>query len=234
MSKENSYFKFFSFGLDDFATKSLIRIRTQAVDFFLEHASPNSADTLLDIGVSDEDHPSSNLLEKRYKHVNQITGLSCYDFSELESVYPGFTFVKGDARNLPFENNSFDFAYSHAVIEHLGDSQKQLKFIGELNRVTRKGLFFTTPNRMHPLEFHTGLPFVHYLPEKVHWKIYTLLGKSFYGDIDKLNLLKVKEIKSLVKKALGAEAEFTVRNLYWMGFPAIILVYVKKPLNTEH
>ncbi len=231
MSKENSYFKFFSFGLDDFATRSLIRIRTEAVDFFLENSVPEATDEILDVGVSEEDHPSSNLLEKSYGHVNRITGLSCYDFSGLESVYPGLTFIKGDARNLPFDDSSFDFAYSHAVIEHLGGSQKQLKFIEELCRVTRKGLFFTTPNRMHPLEFHTGLPFIHYLPKKLHWKIYTLLGKSFYGDINKLNLLRVKEIKHLVRQAVGEKAEITVKNLYWMGFPAIIMVYVKKLLS---
>ncbi len=228
MSKENSYFKFFSFGLDGFATRSLLRIRTAAVDFFLRNSMPEAEDRILDVGVSDEDHPASNLLEKRYKYTNRITGLSCYDFSELEKIYPGFSFVEGDARNLPFEDRSFDFAYSHAVIEHLGNADKQSTFIKELNRVVRKGFFFTTPNRLHPLEFHTGLPLVHFLPKNIHWKIYTMLGKSFYGDINKLNLLTVNETKKLIRAAIGSKAEMTLKNLYWMGFPAIIMVYVKK------
>ncbi|MFO7937617.1 MAG: class I SAM-dependent methyltransferase [Kiritimatiellia bacterium] len=228
MSRENSYFKFFSFGLDNFASRSLIRIRTAAVEFFLEQADPEATDLVLDAGVSDEDHPSSNFLEKRYPYINRITGLSCHDFSGLEKVYPGFSFVQGDARKLPFEDRCFDFAYSHAVIEHVGNSGNQTDFIRELDRVTKKGFFFTTPNRLHPLEFHTGLPVIHYLPKKLHWKLYTMLGKGFYGDMNKLNLLTVHQIKHHVNTALGDKVDITVKSLYWMGFPAIIMIYVRK------
>ncbi len=55
------------------------------------------------------------------------------------------TYIKANVENLPFKNEFFDFSYSGEVIEHL---YSPLKFLKEVNRVTKRGGAFviTTPN----------------------------------------------------------------------------------------
>jgi ubiquinone/menaquinone biosynthesis C-methylase UbiE len=50
--------------------------------------------------------------------------------------------VCSDAQNLPFEDNSFDFAFTHDGLHHLPDPKKG---ISEMARVSRNGIFFSEP-----------------------------------------------------------------------------------------
>ena len=34
--------------------------------------------------------------------------------------------------------------------------------------LTKKIFFITTPNRFYPIEFHTKLPLIHWLPKRIH------------------------------------------------------------------
>lgn len=70
-----------------------------------------------------------------------------------------------DGCSLPFPDSSFDWTFSNAVLEHVGDRHKQEKFASEMQRVSRVGYFLSTPNRHFFLDPHTYLPFYHVLPE---------------------------------------------------------------------
>ncbi len=67
-------------------------------------------------------------------------------------------------QRLPFADGSFDWIFCSEVIEHAGPETRQAALVTDLYRIARKGLFITTPNRRHPLDFHTGLPLLHWLP----------------------------------------------------------------------
>ena len=82
-------------------------------------------------------------------------------------------YVQGDACALPFADRSFDIVFSNAVIEHVGDIERQRLFVAEALRVGRR-VFLTTPNRWFPIEVHTRLPFVHWLPERAADRVYDL------------------------------------------------------------
>jgi len=230
--KEESYFRFFTFGLSKFADRSLIKIREKIFHHFLDSFTPNKDQKILDVGVSADDHPSSNIFEKYYPHTHAITAVGLGDFSELEQVYPGLTYRKVDGRTLPFANHHFDYVYSHAVIEHVGSAARQIEYIKELYRVAKTGVMFTTPNRNHPIEFHTGLPFMHYLPGILYRKIYQLFGKNFYAVEENLILLRKSDIKKLVHSALGSTGyQIQFKYTFW-PFPlaANIIVIIKKAL----
>ena len=66
----------------------------------------------------------------------------------------------------PFDDGSFDVVFSNAVIEHVGDRERQGQLVREALRVGRR-VFLTTPNRWFPVEVHTRLPFVHWLPDEL-------------------------------------------------------------------
>ena len=97
---------------------------------------------------------------------DRITALGLHDGASFRERYPEIAYVQGDACALPFADESFDVVFSNAVIEHVGDVERQRLFVGEALRVGRR-VFLTTPNRWFPIEVHTRLPLVHWLPEAV-------------------------------------------------------------------
>jgi hypothetical protein len=67
--------------------------------------------------------------------------------------------------------------------------KSRLAFLRELWRVARRGLFVTTPNRWFPIEVHTVLPLVHYLPPSTFRAILRRLGREFSPMEANLNLM---------------------------------------------
>jgi len=84
---------------------------------------------------------------------------------------------KIDGREMKFQDQEFDFVFSNAVIEHVGDELDQKKFISEHARVGRYWVL-TTPNRFFPIESHTQKIFVHFRRGWRHSDITRLLSKK--------------------------------------------------------
>lgn len=176
-------------------SKWVLEGRERLYGKFLKHVDLNDISTVLDIGAtSDQKNEDSNFFLKKFADCKKVTALSNEDAQWLEKVYPGLEFVLGDGRNMPFEDNSFDLVFSNAVIEHVGSLQQQERFLLESVRVARKHIFLTTPNRWYPIELHTLLPFVHFLPKQVHRKILRLLGHDFLAGEENLNLENVRHV----------------------------------------
>jgi SAM-dependent methyltransferase len=145
------------------------RSRKKKFDQFLRFVSPQSHETLVDVGVNTEEYSATdNYLEKFYSYPENITAVGFGDFSVFRERYPKIKTLEGDGRALPFGDNSFDIAYSNAVIEHVGSTPAdQLQFLTELIRVSKRG-YLTTPNRHFPIEIHTRTPLLHLLlPKKM-------------------------------------------------------------------
>ena len=152
---------------------------------------------LLDVGTTPIFDEYNNILLHSFKSNNNITSLSNLDCSPLKKNFTKVKFIKGDARKMKFKQNSFDTVYSSATIEHVGSRSNQIKFIKECCRVSRKDVFITTPNRFYPIEFHTKLPFLHFLPSKIYRKILFFLGFSFFSKEKNLNLLSTQDLKNI-------------------------------------
>ena len=67
---------------------------------------------------------------------------------DLEPHHPDI--LKADITSLPFPDNAFDLVTCLEVIEHL-DNEKMLLAIRELERVTKKYIIISIPNREIPL-----------------------------------------------------------------------------------
>jgi ubiquinone/menaquinone biosynthesis C-methylase UbiE len=79
----------------------------------------------------------------------------------MEAIFPGKRFVQYSGGRFPFRDKEFDWIFSNAVIEHVGDESAQLEFVNEMLRVA-KNVYFTTPYKYFPLESHTNLVFLHW------------------------------------------------------------------------
>lgn len=201
--------------------------RKKMYNLFLELTRVSQTESILDVGVtSDQSYEASNYLEAWYPYKDRITAVGLDDASFLETKYEGLKFVKANGLNLPFEDNSFDYAHSSAVLEHVGDIANQNRLIKELYRVAKKGIFVTTPNRWFPVEFHTVLPLVHWLPKTVFRSILSKTPYSFFSKEENLNLLTPKEVKKIMQASTHSEID--VRTLPLLGWPSNIIAYASK------
>lgn len=127
-------------------------------------------------GSLDVNHPGVKILKKYLKSAKKIVDLGCGEGTRLSQLidnqqavgvdynstaikaaqrqYPKMKFIQADLAKLPFDENSFDLAYSAYVLEHLDDPEKMLN---EAKRILRsKGLLiliapnFGAPNRRSP------------------------------------------------------------------------------------
>ena len=90
----------------------------------------------------------------------------------------GIDFTAGDGCDLPFSDGSFDYVISNAVIEHVGGPERARAMLAESRRVARLGAFHTTPDRWFPIEVHTQVPLLHWLPPARQHAAFSLVGKS--------------------------------------------------------
>ena len=119
-----------------------------------------------------------NFFEEHYPWRDRITALGVHDGTSFSRRHPAIAYVQGDACALPFTDQSFDVVFSNAVIEHVGDIDRQRLFVAEALRVGRR-VFLTTPNRWFPIEVHTRLPLVHWLPRGAAARAYDLAGRGW-------------------------------------------------------
>jgi hypothetical protein len=197
---------------------------------FLSTTGIGQQDTLLDLGVtSDRTYSHSNYLELWYPYKNRITASGMDDAKFLEETYPGLRFVRADGRNLPFADKEFDYVHSSAVLEHVGSRERQTDFLREAWRVARKGIFVTTPNRWFPIEFHTIMPFAHWLPAPAFRKLCRMRRMDFFASEDNLNLLSAPALRRVAAQA-GLESP-SVTCVALVGWPSNLLLSAKRALG---
>jgi hypothetical protein len=183
--------------------------------------------SVLDVGVtSDRNFVSSNFFEALFPHKDRITALSDQDASWMEETFPGLRFVHGDGCRLPFDDCSFDLVFSSAVVEHVGTFERQLQFIRECVRVAKRYAFITTPNRWHPLEFHSVLPLLHWLPKSAHRKLLVALRKEVLSREENLNLLSARDLKRICEELRIQNYEILYAR--FLGFRSNLLLLVRR------
>ena len=138
---------------------------------------------VLDVGFTDEEHSrgqssqGDNYIENHYPWPENLVALGVVEPKQFSERYPLVKALTYDGITMPFENNAFDIVWSNAVVEHVGDFDAQVAFVKELCRVG-KAAFFTTPNRWFPVESHTGVILLHWLPKSWFDRYLHAVGKA--------------------------------------------------------
>lgn len=171
--------------------------RMRVHNLFMNKMRPLKNERILDIGTSDDTENESNMLEQLYPWKEQITCASLTDGTAILKAYPGVRHIKIEAgQPLPFEDQEFDIVYSNAVLEHVGSRSQQKQFIHEMCRVGRRR-FLTVPNRLFPIEHHTCIPLLHYLPQNWFRKILRGTKYDVWAHEENLNYISATEIIKL-------------------------------------
>jgi methyltransferase family protein len=148
-----------------------LRSRRRKMEQFLRLIQPTEETTVVDVGVADTPFGAGegqavthNFFEALYPWPERITAVGNVPLDNFARAFPQIPRVIADGRDLPFADGEFDVAFSNAVVEHVGGRTEQERFVRELCRVAKR-VFVTTPNRLFPLDPHTLLPVVHWLPD---------------------------------------------------------------------
>lgn len=203
------------------ASKISFHVRLKIFSSFMEIMKPDLHTWILDIGVTpDQKLPESNFFESFYPYKNRIVATSIENASFLEEAYSGMTFIQTGKDRLPFKDQSFDIVFCSAVLEHVGDSDHQRCFIRELLRVSRN-FFIITPNRQFPVEFHTFLPVIHWLPQTVHQMLLKKLRMDFWSCTQNLNLHTPHSLRTL----FPSRTDVRLHHVRLLGFPSNLIAY---------
>lgn len=176
------------------------RNRTKKYNRFVNLVKPKRENQILDVGFNNVEHSSvDNFLEKNYPYLDKITALGVESDDIFKTKYPLVKTVIYDGGTFPFDDKEFDIGWSNAVVEHVGNRDKQLQFIKEMYR-TAKVVYMTTPNRYFPIEVHTRIPLLHWLPKRLFDKLLQYTPKRWAAG-DYMNLLSYREIVALLEQA---------------------------------
>jgi len=190
--------------------------RSQKEDHFYSLCKEKMS--VLDVGVSSETgtagSPARNHFLKNFPHAPKYyTGLGVQDLSGMEKLFPKKRFVQYSGGVFPFEDQEFDWIFSNAVIEHVGDDDAQVDFINEMVRVAND-VFFTTPNKFFPIESHTNVLFLHW-----NNKLFYKWCRRYRKWVNKncLYLLSYSRLKNLLEKS--NISTYTIYKNYTLGIP---------------
>ena len=172
------------------------RSRGRRYAMFMETMQPGPDETILDVGVTDADRRASNFLEAMYPRPGQITAVALDDAPAFRRLFPEVDVVVADGRSLPFPDGAFDIGFSNAVIEHVGGRADQRRYAAELVRTCRR-VFIATPNSWFPIDPHTLLPLIHWLPRTPRDLLLRATGNGRWAGEANLNPLTASQLRAL-------------------------------------
>jgi SAM-dependent methyltransferase len=189
------------------AARASLWNRRRKLELFMESMRPEPETRVVDVGVGDTGFRTEpgvaaghNFFEALYPWPERITAVSDVPLPNFAREFPQVRCVTASGTELPFEDDAFDVAFSNAVVEHVGGREERRRFVAELCRVAPR-VFLSTPNRWFPVETHTLVPLVHWLPRRARDGVFGALRRGAWEGVE---LLTSREVLALFPA--GAEA----------------------------
>jgi hypothetical protein len=165
--------------------------RQRKLAWLTNRIEPGSTVLLVGVAADPGVMGTSNVVELGLMAHTDATAL-VHDEGEPQLPCP---WVRGSALDLPFDDQYFDYVVSNAVIEHVGGAEGAATMVSESRRVARKAVFHATPWRWSPVEVHTQLPLLHWLPRRVWGPVFRTV--SHWTVMDSTWLLSRREIRHM-------------------------------------
>ncbi|MFL5925152.1 MAG: methyltransferase domain-containing protein [Gaiellaceae bacterium] len=195
--------------LSRLAARASLWNRRRKLELFMDTVRPGPETRVVDVGVGDTAFGTEpgvaathNFFEALYPWPERITAVSDVPLTNFARAFPAIRCVAASGIDLPFEDDEFDVAFSNAVIEHVGGREEQRRFVAELCRVAPR-VFISTPNRWFPVETHTLVPLVHWLPRPAADRAMRALRRANW---DQVELLSRRELLALFPPGANAHA----------------------------
>ena len=121
------------------------------------------------------------------------------NLTKIETLNGNFRSLVGDARDMSeISNNAYDFCHSNSVIEHVGNWEDMVHMSREISR-SAPNYFVQTPYFWFPFEPHFRVPFFHWLPEQIQYRILMKKDLGFRKKKDNINdaMVSIQSVKLL-------------------------------------
>ena len=180
----------------------------------------------LDIGSTEnEDLESSNFLIKNLDNIQYYKSISDQEIKDKFFSSSLRKSITGDFSVEEIDNFKSDLVISNATIEHVGSLENQKKMITNVIKLSKKFFILITPNRYHPIDFHTKLPLIHWLPKNLHRKLLNILNLNFFAKEENLNLMSESDLKKILLSHKIKDYKFFYIRL--LGFKSNFIVIGK-------
>jgi len=218
--KKNTYVQF----ENTFFERIINQKRMEMFKLVCKKINISKINDLLDIGTTNDSKLSSSnffcrMFDKIPKHKsisNQKINNSRFERCLKKSITSNFS--KKEINIL-----KSDLVISSAVIEHVGNFKNQTNKVRNMIQLSKKYVIITTPNRFFPVEVHTKLPLIHWLPKKMFRKILLSLRMDYFACEKNLNLLDISELKKILD-TFSREISYKIYNIRFLGFVSNFLV----------
>ena len=220
MSLKNKIYSNFHLSFMDKITHKKRKEILKVIDNFLNDKNLKDA---LDIGTTeDTENPSSNFIVRNLKNFESYKSISDQKINSnffRKKLQKSITenFLKAD-----LDEYKSDLVISNATIEHVGSFENQIKMCENIINLSKKYFIIITPNRYHPIDFHTKLPFLHWLPKKVHRFFLSILGFKYLSKEENLNLLSQRDFHSIMNKL--NQNDFKIKNIKFLFFKSNLIL----------
>ena len=209
-----------------FIDRVVVKKRQEMCDIINKELSDAIIEDALDIGsTNDLDNESSNYLIKNLTNIKIYKSISDQEinnsfFSKTLKKSITDIFLDNEVKSM-----KSDLVVSNATIEHVGSFENQKKMIQNIMLLARKYFVITTPNRHHPIDFHTKLPILHWFPKNIHRTILKIFKLEFFSKEENLNLLSKSELQVLLK--ICGISNYKIFDISLLGFKSNFIVIGK-------
>ena len=207
-----------------FFEKILLKKRKEILLVLKNFLNDKAIDDVLDVGsTEDDDNESSNFLIKNlgnYKNIKSISDQTIKSNFFTKVLKKSIT---DDFNADEIKDFQSDLVISNATIEHVGSFENQMKMCRNIINLSKKYFIILTPNRYHPLEFHTKLPIIHWLPKKLHRSILKLIGFKFFAEEKNLNLCSENDLKLMIKDIKNLDIKIMKINFFFIKSNLILI-----------
>jgi hypothetical protein len=207
-----------------FFFSNLLKARKKIFDKIIDQIL--DGESILDVGTTPVKLKHENFFLNHYHLKENITCLSNQNLDKLKELYPNLKTILADGRDTKLLENSFDISISNATLEHVGNFEEQIIFVKEMYRISKKKIIVVTPNRFYPIDTHTMLPLIHWLPKKFHRKILKMLKYDFLALEKNLNLLSEKDLIEICNRL--EIKNFKINRVKYFGFNSNLILIINK------
>ena len=225
--KKNISKNIYSTNHNNYFDKITVQNRSKMLSLIQDFLIDKNLNDILDIGsTNDFSNESSNFLIRNLKNFkiyksisDQKIELPFFSKSLNKSIIDNFT----DSELNDFKS---DVVISNATIEHVGNLSNQIKMCENIIKLSKKYFIIITPNRFHPVDFHSKLPLIHWLPKKIHRNILSFIGMKFLSKEENLNLLSHGDLVFIMGRL--KQLNYEIKYTSFLFFKSNLLLFGKK------
>tara|TARA_Y100001970_G_scaffold293663_1_gene442102 strand:- start:3993 stop:4670 length:678 start_codon:yes stop_codon:yes gene_type:complete len=216
--------------LFSFTDKIVSKKRNEIVKIIRNLINFSNVSSILDIGTTnDKALKSSNFIIYQFKDVKIKKSLSNQSIQDNFFELNYNKSITESLSNDEINSLSSDIVISSATLEHVGSDFNKNLMIKNITFLTKKYFIITTPNRYYPIDFHTKLPILHWLPKKIHRKILKFLGLDFFSKEQNLDLLSYNDLVKLTKDIKNFDVE--IKKIKFLGLTSNLIIFGKKIIS---